>query len=196
MNALEDSANTDRCTLYEDSANFLKDERFTKTEYQTSANLWKMNAEDSRITTWVNASKWGKTLASASKRDKCVSTTTKIGWCFPRTLICYSTSEYPLLLTDSPPVPPSKRPQTRLSYEQNGFPVCCRNKQRNFTIIKQAVSEIHEEGDEIRFRSFSRYEKLCLVDLNFNIDEAGENSFLFKMQIKSCATLFSLRVYK
>ena len=37
MNALADSANTDRCTLYEDSANFLKDERFTKTEYQTSA---------------------------------------------------------------------------------------------------------------------------------------------------------------
>ena len=30
MNALDDSANTDRCTLYEDSANFLKDERFTK----------------------------------------------------------------------------------------------------------------------------------------------------------------------
>ena len=27
-----------------DSANFLKDERFTKTEYQTSANLWKTNA--------------------------------------------------------------------------------------------------------------------------------------------------------
>ena len=39
MNALDDSANTDRCTLYEDSANFLKDERLTKTEYQTSANL-------------------------------------------------------------------------------------------------------------------------------------------------------------
>ena len=43
MNALDDSANTDRCTLYEDSANFLedllKDERFTKTEYQTSTNL-------------------------------------------------------------------------------------------------------------------------------------------------------------
>ena len=37
MNALDDSANTDRCTLYEDSANFLKDERFPKTEYQTSA---------------------------------------------------------------------------------------------------------------------------------------------------------------
>ena len=44
MKALDDSVITDRCTLYEDSANFLKDERFTKTEYQTSANLWKMNA--------------------------------------------------------------------------------------------------------------------------------------------------------
>ena len=30
---------------------FLKDEHFTKTEHQTSANLWKMNAEDTRITT-------------------------------------------------------------------------------------------------------------------------------------------------
>ena len=44
MKALDDSVITDRCTLYEDSADFLKDERFTKTEYQTSANLWKMNA--------------------------------------------------------------------------------------------------------------------------------------------------------
>ena len=35
MNALNDSANTGRCMLYEDSANFFKDERFTKTEYQT-----------------------------------------------------------------------------------------------------------------------------------------------------------------
>ena len=46
MNALDDSANTDRCKLYEDSANFLKDERFSKT-----ANLGKINAEDTRITT-------------------------------------------------------------------------------------------------------------------------------------------------
>ena len=62
MNALEDSANTDRCTLYEDSANFLKDERFTKTEeYQTSKNLWKMNAEDIRNTTLFGATKWDKT---------------------------------------------------------------------------------------------------------------------------------------
>ena len=41
MNALENSAITDRCTLYEDSANFLKNERFTKTEYrQQSFERW------------------------------------------------------------------------------------------------------------------------------------------------------------
>ena len=31
MNALDDSAYTDRCTLCKDSANFLKEQRFTKT---------------------------------------------------------------------------------------------------------------------------------------------------------------------
>ena len=46
MKALDDSANTDRCTLYEDSANVLKDECFAKAEYQTSANLCKMNAKE------------------------------------------------------------------------------------------------------------------------------------------------------
>ena len=46
MKALDDSANTDRSTFYEDSANFLKDECFTKAEYQTSANLCKMNAKE------------------------------------------------------------------------------------------------------------------------------------------------------
>ena len=46
MTALGDSANTDRCTLYEDLANFLKDERFTKTEYQTSD--WKPLTDERR----------------------------------------------------------------------------------------------------------------------------------------------------
>ena len=45
----------------------------------------------------------------------------------------YSVSEYTALFTDSPPVPPSERRQTRVSFVQNAFPVCCRNKQRNFT---------------------------------------------------------------
>ena len=37
------------------------------------------------------------------------------------------------LFTDSPPVPLSERRQTHLSYKQNGFPFCYRNKQKNFT---------------------------------------------------------------
>ena len=30
--------------------------------------------------------------------------------------------------------------QTRVSYEQNGFPVCCRNKQRNFINKRRSCS--------------------------------------------------------
>ena len=67
-------------------------------------------------------------------------------------LIGYSISEYPVLFTDSPAVPPSER---RPSYEQNGLPVCCRNKEIS-QIIKQAVPEISEEGCRIRFGSFNR----------------------------------------
>ena len=41
-----------------------------------TANFWKMNAfKDSANTErWVSGSKWGKTYASAPKREKCVST--------------------------------------------------------------------------------------------------------------------------
>ena len=75
MNVLKDSAKTDRDLTFSKLLNmyalrrfstFLKDERFMKTEYQTSVNIWKMKAKDIRITTWV----------SPSKRGKCVSTTT------------------------------------------------------------------------------------------------------------------------
>ena len=55
------------------------------------------------------------------------------GYCFSRALIGYSISEYPALFTDSPPVPPSERRQTRVSGKQNAFPVAALNKQRNFT---------------------------------------------------------------
>ena len=61
---------------------------------------------------------------------------------------------YPVLFTDSSPAPPSERRQTHVSYEQNGFPVCCRNKQRN--LFEQAVPEIHKKGDEIRCGGFNR----------------------------------------
>ena len=61
-----------------------------------------------------------------------------------------------MLFTDSPPVPPSDRRQTRVSYEQKGFPrfAAVKNKYRS-QIIKQAVPEI-QEGDEIRFGSVNR----------------------------------------
>ena len=52
---------------------------------------------------------------------------------FLRPLIGYSKSGYPVLFTDWPPAPPNERRQTRIGYEQNGFPLCCRNKERNFT---------------------------------------------------------------
>ena len=48
-------------------------------------------------------------------------------------LVVAQTANYLVLFTHSPPAPPSERRQTRASYELNGFPVCCRNKQRNFT---------------------------------------------------------------
>ena len=62
-----------------------------------------------------------------------------------------------MLYTDSPPVPPSKQRQTRVSYEQNGLPwfAAVTNKEIS-QIIKQAVLEIHEECDEIRFGSLNR----------------------------------------
>ena len=65
------------------------------------------------------------------------------------------------LFTDTHAVPPSEQRQTLLGCEQNAFPVC-RNKQRRnrrkeiLQLIKQAVSEIHEEGDEVRFGSVNR----------------------------------------
>ena len=60
--------------------------------------------------------------------------------CFLHTLIGYSISEYPALFTDSPPVPPSERRQTHVSCEQNAFPVCCLDKQRNFTTNQASCS--------------------------------------------------------
>ena len=58
-------------------------------------------------------------------------------------------------------------------------------------LIKQAVPEIHEEGDEVRFGSFNRYKTLSFL-LEF-IDKTGEKVFCLQMQIKlkSCVTLFS-----
>ena len=70
-------------------------------------------------------------------------------------MVGYSISEYPPLFTDSPPVPPSERRQTRVSWEQNAFPVSAVKNKEISQLIKQAVPEIHEEGDKVRFGSFN-----------------------------------------
>ena len=54
------------------------------------------------------------------------------GYCFSRGLIGYSISEYPALFTDSPAVPPSEQRQTRVSCEQNAFPVYCCKQTKKF----------------------------------------------------------------
>ena len=72
-------------------------------------------------------------------------------------LIGYSISEYPALFTDSPPVPPSERRQTRVSCEQKmpSRVAAVTNKEIS-QLIKQDVPEIHEEGDEVPDGSFNR----------------------------------------
>ena len=57
-------------------------------------------------------------------------------------------------------------------------------------IMKQAVTEIYEEGDENWFGSFNRWS----MDLNLSMKMV--TTFLFKMQIKSCINLFSWHVHK
>ena len=55
-------------------------------------------------------------------------------------------------------------------------------------LIKQAVPEIHKEGDEVRLAKG----KALFFDLNLSI-LSGEKVFCLQMQIKlkSCVTLFS-----
>ena len=57
-------------------------------------------------------------------------------------------------------------------------------------LIKQAVPEIHEEGDEVRFGSFNRNKTLSFW-LKF-IDKTGEKFFRLQMQIKLSLALLYL----
>ena len=107
-----------------------------------------------------------------------------------RALIGHSISEYPALFTDSLPVPPSERRQTRKSSEQNAFPVAAVTNKESSQLIKQAVPEIHEEGDKVRFGSFKQV-KLCLFDLNLSIKAVKNFCLQMQIKLKSCVTLFS-----
>ena len=57
-------------------------------------------------------------------------------------------------------------------------------------LIKRAVPEIHEEGDELWFGSFTGKALTFLLEF---IDKTGEKGFCLQMQIKlkSCVILFS-----
>ena len=62
-------------------------------------------------------------------------------------------------------------------------------------IIKPAVPEIHEEGNEVRFGRFNK--ESFVIWLEF-IDETGEKVFCLQMQIKlkSYVTSFSWLAHK
>ena len=57
-------------------------------------------------------------------------------------------------------------------------------------LIKQAVPEIHEEGDKVRFGNFKQV-KLCLFDLNLSI-KAVKNFLVYKCKLNLSLALLYL----
>ena len=96
-------------------------------------------------------------------------------------LIGYSISEYPALFSDPPPVPTSEKCQTRTSFEQNAFPVCCHNKQRNFTTNQASCSRNIRRRWPSSGRKFKQI-KLCLFYWKLLIKSGGK-VFCLQMQI-------------
>ena len=58
--------------------------------------------------------------------------------------------------TDSPPVPPNERRQIREIASSQFAAVTNEEISEISQIISQAVPEIHEEGEKLRFGSFNR----------------------------------------
>ena len=97
---------------------------------------------------------------------------------FSHALIGCSNSGYAVKFT-------SMRPQTRVSYEQNGFPVYCRNKRRNLTKkLKKLFPEKHEEGDELWFVRV----RICLF--NWNLSMKSVKRFFVSKRKLSLALLY------
>ena len=61
-----------------------------------------------------------------------------------------------MLFTDSPPAPPPSDAKLALVMSKMVSRFAAVTNKEISQIIKQAVPEIHKEGDEIRFRSFNR----------------------------------------
>ena len=102
--------------------------------------------------------------------------------------------KYPAVFTDSPPVPPSERRQTRVSCEQNAFRFAAVNKQRNFTTNQARCSR----NTRRRWRSSGwKFEqvKLCLFDSNLSI-KPEKKFFVYKCKlILSLALLYLLDLF-
>ena len=98
--------------------------------------------------------------------------------------------KYPAVFTDSPPVPPSERRQTRVSCEQNAFPVCCRNKQRNFTTSQASCSRNTRRRWQSLVWKFWQV-KLCRFDLNLSIKPMKKFFFVYICKLSlSLAVLY------
>ena len=64
---------------------------------------------------------------------------------------------------------------------QNAFRVAAVTNKEISKLIKQAVSEIYEEGDEVQGESFNRQ---SFVFFTLFIDKTSEKVFCLQMQIK------------
>ena len=105
-----------------------------------------------------------------------------------------ASTEKRLPFTDSPPVPPSEWRQTRVSCEQNAFPVCCRNKLRNFTTNQ--ASYFRNTWRRWRSSVWKFYQvKLCLFDLNLSI-KLVKRFFVYKCKLRlSLALLYVVDLF-
>ena len=65
-------------------------------------------------------------------------------------------SDYPVLFTDSPPVPPSERRQVREITSKMASRFAAVTNEEISQIIIQAFPDMHEEGEKIRCGSFDR----------------------------------------
>ena len=79
---------------------------------------------------------------------------------------------------------------------KNAFPVCCRNKQRNFTTNQGSCFRNTRRKWRSSGWRFSQV-KLCLFDLNLSIKPAKKFcSLQMQIKFKSCVTFFSWLVHK
>ena len=86
--------------------------------------------------------------------------------------------------------PDGERRQTHVSCEQNAFPVCCRNKLRNFTTNQESYSQNTWRRWRSSVWKFKQV-KLCLFDLNLSIKPV-KKFFVYKRKLSLSLALLYL----